>query len=166
MPEKYNVIIVGAGPAGIFAALELAKSGNTSILLLEKGKDIDERISLVSGLGGSGAFSDGKLTLSTQVGGRLSDYIGQDSTQQVINHVDGIYEKYGGSSNLYGTGDELEAIASKAYLAGLRLVSVPIRHLGTENCRSILRTMRDELLELGVHIKLEIKSQDGELGTV
>ena len=77
MAKQYDVIIVGGGPAGIFAALELSKSSDLNILLIEKGKDIDKRSNLVSGLGGAGAFSDGKLTLSSQVGGRLNDYLKQ-----------------------------------------------------------------------------------------
>ena len=76
MTKKYDVIIVGSGPAGIFAALELSQTTSLRVLLIEKGKDIDKRSSLVSGLGGAGAFSDGKLTLSPRVGGRLTDYLG------------------------------------------------------------------------------------------
>lgn len=78
--KKYHDIIVGCGPAGIFAALELSQDMDLSILLIEKGKDINRRFSLVSGIGGAGTYSDGKLTLSPQVGGRLKDYIG-DSQQ-------------------------------------------------------------------------------------
>ena len=88
MTKKYDVIIVGGGPAGIFAALELAPD-DLKILLIEKGKDIDKRhcpardtgqpcppcspCNLVCGLGGAGAFSDGKLTLTSEVGGRLAE---------------------------------------------------------------------------------------------
>ncbi len=91
MARKYDVIIVGGGPAGIFAALELSQASDLSILLIEKGKDSDGRqcpvrgtsspciscspCHLVCGLGGAGALSDGKLTLSSQVGGRLVDYL-------------------------------------------------------------------------------------------
>lgn len=155
MTKKYNVIIVGGGPAGIFAALELSQTTSLRILLIEKGKDIDKRSSLVSGLGGAGAFSDGKLTLSPRVGGRLIDYLGDIHTQAVIKYVNDIYLRFGATDKLYGVSDEVEQIANQASLVGLRLIPVPLRHLGTERCRSVLKAMRDQLRDSGVDIKLE-----------
>ncbi len=161
MAKKYDVIIVGGGPAGIFAALELSLASNLSILLVEKGRDIDGRncpardsgsrciscspCHLVCGLGGAGAFSDGKLTLTWEVGGRLKDYLGEDGTQTLINHAGDIYLKFGASEKLYGVGDEIDEWRSKARRAGLRLIPMPVRHLGTERCRSVLKAMRDYL---------------------
>jgi len=161
MGKSYDVIIVGGGPAGIFAALELSKVAKLSILLMEKGRDIDGRVCpardtgspcvlcspchVVSGLGGAGAFSDGKLTLSSQVGGQLRDYLGESDTEALIKHVDDIYIRFGGSDKLYGIGDAVNELRDRASLAGLRLIPVPIRHLGTEHCRSVLKAMRDYL---------------------
>jgi len=161
MTKKYDVIIVGGGPAAIFAALELSKVPDLDILLIEKGRDIDKRqcpardlsnpcspcspCNLVCGLGGAGAFSDGKLTLSSQVGGRLSNYLGENEAETLIKYVDDIYLKFGAPDKLYGIEGRVDELQGKAELAGLKLVPVPIRHLGTEHCRSVLKSMWDYL---------------------
>ena len=163
MQNKYDVIIVGGGPAGIFAALELSQSTNLSILLLEKGRDLHLRrcpiigknrscppcspCDLVSGWGGAGAFSDGKLTLSPQVGGQLKAYLGTDKAADLIHYVDDIYLKFGASSEVYGAGTEVEQLSQKAKKAGLRLIPAPIRHMGTESCREVLRDMHKFLAD-------------------
>ena len=155
MAKKYDVIIVGGGPAGIFTALELSQASDLNILLVEKGKDIDKRSSLVCGLGGAGAFSDGKLTLTPQVGGRLRDYLGEGDTEALIKYVDNIYLKFGAPKKLYGTGDKVDDIRHQASLIELRLTPMPLRHLGTERCRSVLKAMRD-YLNSRLEFKLEL----------
>ena len=145
MTKKYDVVIVGGGPGGLFAALELTRASHLNILLIEKGKNIDDRINIASGLGGAGAFSDGKLTLSSQTGGQLKDYLGENETETLIKYVDDIYLKFGAPNKVYGLGGEIDEIARQASMAGLHLITVPIRHMGTECCRSVLRGMRDQL---------------------
>ena len=131
------------------------------MLLIEKGRDIDGRqcpsrnhgnscvscspCNVVCGLGGAGAFSDGKLTLSSQVGGHLKEYIGERATETLIKYVDSIYLRFGAPDKLYGIGDEVAKLAHRAALAELHLTPVPIRHMGTEHCRQVLKSMRDYL---------------------
>ena len=162
MAKKYDVIIVGGGPAGIFAALELHQLPGLRVLLLEKGRDIDSRhcpvqekaapcisctpCDMVSGLGGAGAFSDGKLSLSPDIGGHLKEIVGQEKAQSLISYVDGLYRRFGATDKLYGEGEEVQEIQRRAALAELRLVPVPFRHLGTEYVRQVLKEMRDHLV--------------------
>jgi uncharacterized FAD-dependent dehydrogenase len=163
MPSKYDVIIVGAGPAGIFSALELADKTELRILMLDKGPDIDQRkcpssrglgcsncvpCNVLSGWGGAGAFSDGKLTLSTEVGGWLTDYLSEEKLDSLVDYVDTVYRKFGAPNNLYGVDeDAMGSIAHKAALAGLKLVEQKVRHMGTEQCAQTLRKMRSYLAD-------------------
>ncbi|MCW4045379.1 MAG: NAD(P)/FAD-dependent oxidoreductase [Candidatus Bathyarchaeota archaeon] len=158
---KYDVIIVGAGPAGIFSALELTEKNHLSVLLLDRGLDIDQRkcpssrgfdcqhcepCSVLSGWGGAGAYSDGKLTLSTEVGGWLNQYVSHNELEALIKYVDGVYLEYGADEHVYGgDAEKVDEIERKASLAGLKLVRQRIRHMGTEKCAETLRRMRREL---------------------
>lgn len=158
---KYDVIIVGAGPAGIFSALELTEKNNLKVLMLDRGQDINQRkcpanrgfecvncnpCAMLSGWGGAGAFSDGKLTLSTEVGGWLNQYVSNNELEELIKHSDSIYLKFGATQHTYGAEDErTDEIERKASLAGLKLIRQRIRHMGTERCAETLRKMRQEL---------------------
>ena len=180
---KYDVVIVGAGPAGIFSALELSSKSDLDIIMLEKGSDIDKRkcpasrglgcincnpCHLLSGWGGAGAFSDGKLTLSTSVGGWLNEYIGKKKLSELLEYVDKIYSRYADSSVVYGYDiDEVERIEKQASLAGLRLIRQKIRHLGTDNCREALKKIRQDLdNRVEIRTNTEVKSlivKDGKI---
>ena len=166
---ELDVIIVGAGPAGIFAALELTRSARPRILMLDKGPELNKRrcpsretgrcmkcatCALMTGWGGAGAFSDGKLTLTTQVGGLLAEIRGRDEAEQLIQEVDGLWVRYGADGQPYsGDLDSIEQVARQAALAGLRLQHYPIRHLGTERSGDILGAMYHELLGRDVEIR-------------
>ncbi|WP_458012504.1 NAD(P)/FAD-dependent oxidoreductase [Candidatus Solincola sp.] len=153
MKKDYDVIIVGAGPAGIFAALELVKRDGLRVLMLEKGPDIEERkcparvgkcrrcrtCAITSGWGGAGAFSDGKLSLSPEVGGWLQEYVGTRMLRDLIQHVDRLYLEFGAPRETYGDDPEkVEDWRRRAVLHNLVLTPCPFRHLGTEYCRRLL----------------------------
>ncbi|WP_069650992.1 NAD(P)/FAD-dependent oxidoreductase [Caloranaerobacter ferrireducens] len=164
MPKKnYDVIIIGGGPAGIFTALELLKHDeNMDILLLEKGRNIEGRIcpiktkgvkcvqckpcSIVNGWGGAGAFSDGKLTLTSEFGGILDEYMTKKELEDLINYVDRIYLKFGATEKIHGTNTEkIREIQRKAAAADLKLIPAKVKHLGTERCFNILKRMEEYL---------------------
>jgi hypothetical protein len=167
--NNFDVLIVGAGPAGVFTALELSQRSDLRIAILEKGPDIERRhcparepggecqhcqpCAILSGWGGAGAFSDGKLTLSQKVGGHLTKMLGERRASQLIQQVDEVYVKFGAPGPIYGIlNDEIEALEKQAAMSSLRFISVPIRHMGTDNCATIMKSMRDELRERGVTI--------------
>ncbi len=148
---KYDVVIVGAGPAGIFAALQFAKAKNVHVCLLDRGPDIEHRTrtaGLLSGWGGAGAFSDGKLTLSPEVGGQLSNLMPENEVRKLLRQVDQMWLEYSGPLKIYGTDEDAVAgIEYRARLAGLKLVHSEVRHMGTELCPKVLTHMRDALRE-------------------
>ncbi len=168
MNDNYDVIIVGAGPAGIFTALELVKRDGLRVLMLEKGPDIEKRdcparvdkcrkcetCAITSGWGGAGAFSDGKLSLSPDVGGWLGEYVGTRMLRDLIDRVDQLYLEFGAPRRIFGDeGDKVEEWRKKAILSNLILTPCPFRHLGTERCRELLVRMRDFLAD-----KVEVRT--------
>jgi len=176
LTQTYDVVIVGGGPAGIFAARELAACPGLRVLLVEKGPPLHERICprnagaaacafcdpcrLLTGWGGAGAFSDGKLTLSPEIGGSLGSYLDRAALDALIAHVDRIYRAFGAPDRLYGADPEvLRDLQRQAAIADLILVPSPVRHLGTEICTEVLRRMYEHL-EPRVDIRTRTRAEE------
>ncbi len=176
--KKYDLIIVGAGPAGIFTAIEMFRLGmQKKILIVEKGKAIENRscpkaktghcmnckpCGITTGFSGAGAFSDGKLSLCEEVGGDLPTLVGADYVREMIHYTDSIYLEFGADTHVEGLGHEEEKkeIRKKAIGAGLKLVDCPIRHLGTEKAQDIYYAIEQYLLNHGVEILFGVECND------
>ena len=163
MDHTYDVAIVGAGPAGLFAALELSKS-NLDVLILDKGRKIENRTcplktgareciqckpcNVVCGWGGAGSFSDGKLTLTPEFGGNLEQYAGRERLVSLIDEVDRVYLEHGASRTLFKPeGEMAKKIIDRARRSGLEVLPATIRHMGTDRSRDILQSMYHQVME-------------------
>ncbi|MCL2618312.1 MAG: FAD-dependent oxidoreductase, partial [Defluviitaleaceae bacterium] len=167
----YDVIVVGSGPAGIFACYELMqKSPGLSVLLIDKGLNIDKRrcpimagsihvcpinegrqsctpaCSVTSGFGGAGAYSDGKFNVTTLFGGWLGDYVSDSTLLELIKYVDSINLEHGATDEITNpVTEKVREIEQRAYGAGLKLLRSQVRHLGTEINLEILRSINRHL---------------------
>ncbi|MDP2232542.1 MAG: FAD-dependent oxidoreductase, partial [Actinomycetota bacterium] len=167
---KRDVVIIGAGPAGIFAALEFVRAGVTDVLIAEKGRGIEKRecpahqtacvgcrtCDIMTGWGGAGAFSDGKLTLTPDVGGWLAEYVGREELISLIDYADSLWLEFGADTHVHGPDQATaERLEREAVLANMRLVPMRIRHLGTDRSPEVLQAMRAHLEAAGVEIRTE-----------
>ncbi len=179
MTNKYDVIIVGAGPAGIFTAIEMIRrSSDKKILMIEKGAPVEKRscpkskthkcvdckpyCHITTGFSGAGAFSDGKLSLSPEVGGTLPELLGERAISDAIAYTDKIYLEFGADPHVEGVSapDKIREIRRKSIKAGLKLVDCPIRHLGTEMAQQLYFKIEQYLLENGVEIRFGTACDD------
>ena len=170
---KYNVVLVGAGPAGYFAAYELTKiNPSLKVALIDRGHSIEKRrcpvlehriqkcpigkggslgecapaCSITNGFGGAGAYSDGKFNITTEFGGWLTDYISDEELLDLINYVDQINLSFGATETITNPNTpEVKAIELRAMSAGLKLLRSRVRHLGTEENLKILTKISNYL---------------------
>ncbi len=171
--SEWDVIIVGAGPTGLFAAMEIKRlAPESSVLVIELGKDLEGRkcplksvgkclacpvCDIVSGFGGAGTFSDGKLNLTKDIGGDLASVIGEKAVWELIDYVDKVFLDLGAPKRVYGEDREaIERLKSKALRAGLLLIPFRIRHMGSDGGYRVLMNFRKRLLEMGVTFRFGI----------
>lgn len=189
--QNYDVIIVGAGPAGIFASYELVlKAPHLNVLLIDKGHDIDKRrcpileekiklcpppagkkefagclpaCSITSGFGGAGAYSDGKFNITTEFGGWMTDYLNPSEVLDLITYVDELNLKHGATDTITNPSTEpIKHIEQRAYAAGLKLLRAQVRHLGTEQNLQILKSINDHLKN---HVDMLFKTEVDDIIT-
>ncbi|MEH7500476.1 NAD(P)/FAD-dependent oxidoreductase [Neobacillus drentensis] len=174
MDTRYDVIVVGAGPAGIFACYELTlKMPNAKVLLVDKGHDIYRRncpilqkkiekcppaagrkefagclpaCSITNGFGGAGAYSDGKFNITSEFGGWMTDYLPDSQVVDLIRYVDEINLQHGATTSITDPlTDQVKDIERRGYAAGLKLLRAQVRHLGTEQNLEIMKSIYEYL---------------------
>lgn len=162
--REFDVIVVGAGPAGIFTALELQKvSPDARVLIVDAGSSIDRRncpsrqighcvnckpCGIMQGWAGAGAFSDGKLSLSEEVGGNLTDYLPRQTVQELIQYCDDQYLALGAPDIVHGLNDpKVDEFKYQASRHNIQLIPCPVRHMGTEYSFEVLRAMYRKLCQ-------------------
>ncbi len=174
MKNKYDVAIVGAGPAGIFTALKMALESNKRIVILEQGKSLNNRhcfqhkkgclscqpCNLISGWGGSGAFSDGKLLFTKKVGGWLGEYLLPNDFKRLIFESEQYWLKFGAPEKVYGLDTKaIKKIKRQSKKADLKLITYPIRHMGSDGGVKILQNIY-AFLKDKVEIRFNAKVKD------
>lgn len=174
--RKYDVVIIGAGPAGLFAAYELAEKSKLKVLIIEMGKDVTRRscpmritgecvgcepCHILSGVGGSGGLSDGTLNLRPDIGGNLYEFLDEKEAWELVKYVDGIYVKHGAPKKLYqATPEEEEELSRKAASAGIEFVQIPQRHIGSDHTKEVIKSIQEHLIKKGVKFLLETRVED------
>lgn len=161
MKTEYDVLVVGSGPAGLFAAYELADK-NLKVLVIEQGFDIDKRKDIMCGIGGAGTFSSGILNLRPDVGGNLIEITkNEDLARNLVNQVDALFLKFGAPKKFYDTkSKEVRELKTKAASLGIKFVEIPQRHIGTENSVRVIKNFIDYLKDKGIEFLLETRVED------
>lgn len=185
MQDKYDVIIVGMGPSSIFCAYELIQLKKyKKVLLIDQGKRVEDRCcpiektkkcihckpmcNITNGFSGAGAFSDGKLSLynseddDIHVGGILHKYIGVPKTKELIDYADQIYLDFGADKKLEGVAykEEISKISKRAEKDGIKLINIPIRHLGTEKSHEVYGRLEKYIEDNGIEMMFNTTVSD------
>ncbi len=174
--SEYDVLVIGAGPAGMFAAYELAKQP-LKVLVVDMGRDIDTRhcpmkekgycvhctpCDIMCGVGGCGTFSDGTLNLRPDIGGDLAALTGdQDRAWELVNCVDRTFLRFGAPEGaLLTVGPKIEELKRRAASVGARFIEIKQRHIGSDNAPAVIGEFKKELVKKGVGFLLETEVAD------
>lgn len=164
---KKKVVVIGAGPAGLFSAYKLSENDNLEIIVLDKGRDVDSRkcpleytgecnncnpCNVLYGTGGSGCLSDGILNLRPDIGGDLEELTGKsDKAMKLVNEVDSIFLKHGAPEKLFiGETEMIEELQRKAEASGIKFIQIPQRHIGSDYTPVVINSMKKYLENKGV----------------
>ncbi|MHC1635894.1 MAG: NAD(P)/FAD-dependent oxidoreductase [Candidatus Methanospirareceae archaeon] len=176
MTKDYDAVIVGSGPAGLFAARELSPYLD-KILVIEQGKDVEERYcpmydtgecllckecNIMCGVGGAGAFSDGTLNLRPDVGGDLVELCkNADTAWEIVHYVDKVFLEYGAPKELYsGNKEDIEELKRRAASVGACFIEINQRHIGSDNTKRVISNFKADLEKRGIKFLLRTKVVD------
>ncbi len=164
-----DVLIIGAGPAGLFAASELA--GHFDVLVVDKGRNMDERnclalknrvcqeckpCNITGGIGGAGGLSDGKLNLRPDIGGDLEEFVSQEEAWKIVKEIDAFFLRHGAPDELYSPDeDKISDILKKSAASGIKFIPIVQRHMGSDKTPAIIESIKKELEDNGVKFLLE-----------
>ncbi len=176
--DYYDVVIVGAGPAGLFAANELKdkwtgtghEGRKERVLVIEKGKDVEERhcmmeesgncvqcneCNIMCGVGGAGTFSDGTLNLRPDIGGDLAELCDVDTAWQLVNEVDRVFLEHGMPDELYkGNDEDIVELKRRAASVGASFIEIDQRHIGSDKTKEVIKSFENNLMEHGIEFML------------
>lgn len=182
MTDIFDIIIIGAGPAGLFAAHEIAYKSNLKILIIDQGRDVEERIcpaneyylcrkcspcNIMSGVGGAGTLSSGLLNLRPDIGGDLTELVNADEAWRLVNYVDSVFLKYGAPEKLYyGDLNKIEELERKAAAVGAKFIPIPQRHIGSDKAVQIIKNFKNDLEQRNVKFLLKTRVAEINKGSV
>jgi uncharacterized protein len=173
---KYDIIIVGAGPAGLFAAKWLVENSQYKILIIDKGRDVHLRncpskdigkcvnctpCNIVTGVGGAGGLSDGKLNLNPYIGGNLVRFTGtEESAYELIHYVDDSLVNFGATKDVMFDAEKAQKLLERAAKAGVRFIPIRQKHIGSDRLIEVIRKFKTHLEENNVTFLLQTNVDD------